>query len=281
MSQLWRDHIQVFIAPERVSLVRVSRSIKGLGRSIQSEKITFPCERDLDRAVWESPVTKFESLMKEETDAEVTIILSNHFVRYVTLLPQSEITKPAEVDVYAKFRLREVYGERADSWKHSVSAWDPLEGAVCAAIDTNLIDHLEEITKRHKIKIKSIEPYLASVFDSCKQQLHGSRIYFALVETGRICIALLENGIWQNIRNQRILNNVEKELLIALEQEAILYGQREIIEQVHLFAPGNPGLTLPVGCSWRITLLQPKTSLKQAIFPSSEDDSNEVNQCVA
>lgn len=281
MSQLWRDHIQVFIAPERVDLVRVSRSIKGLGRSVQSQKITLLCKRDPGRAAWESPVTKFESLMKEETDTEITITLSNHFVRYVTLLPQSEITKPMEVDAYAEFRLREVYGERADSWKRSVSAWDPLEGAICAAIDTNLIDRLDEIAKRHRIRIKSIEPYLASVFDSCKQQLHGPRIYFALVESGRICIALLENGIWQNIRNQRILNNVEKELLTALEQEAILYGQREIIEQVHLFAPENPGLKLPVGCSWRITLLQPKTFLKQAIFPSSEDDSSKAGQCVA
>lgn len=281
MSQLWRDHIQVFIAPERVDLVRVSRSIKGLGRSEQSEKITLPCERDPGRAAWESPIKKFESLIKETTDADVTVTLSNHFIRYVTLLPQTEITKPLEVDAYASFRLREVYGERADSWKRSVSAWDPLEGAICAAIDTNLIDHLEEITKKHRIRIKSIEPYLASVFDSCKQQFHGSRIYFALVEAGRICIALVENGIWQNIRNQRILNSVEKELLAALEQEAILYGQREIIEQVHLFAPENPGLKLPVGCSWRITLLQPKTFLKQAIFPSSEDDNSKVSQCVA
>ena len=281
MSPLWRDHIQVFIAPERVNLVRVSRSIKELGRSVQSEKVTLPCEREPDRTAWDSPVTKFETLMKEAIDTEITITLSNHFVRYVTLLPQSEISKPVEVDAYAKFRLREIYGERADTWKHSVSAWDPFKGAICAAIDTNLIDQLEEITKRHRIKIKSIEPYLASVFDSCKQQLHGPRIYFALVEAGRICIALLENGIWQNIRNQRILNSVEKELLVALEQEAILYGQREIIEQVHLYAPENPGFKLPVGCSWRITLLQPKTLLKQAIFPSYEDDNSKVSQCVA
>ena len=281
MSQLWRNHIQVFIAPERVDLVRVSRSIKGLGRSEQSQKITVLCERDPGRAAWEAPIRKFESLIKETTNADVTITLSNHFVRYVTLLPQTEITKPEEVDAYANFRLREIYGERTDTWKRSVSAWDPLKGAICAAIDANLIDHLEEIAKRQKIRIKSIEPYLASVFDSCKQQLQGPRIYFALVESGRICIALLEDDVWQNIRNQRILNSVEKELLAALDQEAILYGQREIIEQVHLFAPENPGFKLPVGCGWRITLLQPKTFLKQAIFPSSENNNSKVSQCVA
>ena len=281
MSQLWRDHLQVFIAPERIDSVRVSRSIKMLGRSVQSPRITFPCERDPSQAVWEAPVKKFESLMKEATGTEITITLSNHFVRYVTLPSQAEITKPVEVDAYAMFRLREIYGERADTWRRSVSAWDPLEGAICAAIDKSLVDHLEEITKRYRIKLRSIEPYMASVFDSCKQQLNGQRIYLAVIESGRICIALIEKGIWQNIRNQKILNNVEKELLAALDQETILYGQRESIEQVHLFAPENPGFKLPVGCSWRITLLHPKKSFNRAIFPSSETDSSEVSQCVA
>jgi hypothetical protein len=281
VSQLWRDHIQVFMAPERVDFVRASRSIKGLGRTIVSPRTTFSCDRNSDQPVWESSVRKFESLMKEATDTEVTITLSNHFIRYVTLPPQVKITKAGEVDSYAIFRLREIYGDRADNWKHSVSEWDPLEGAICAAIDTNLIEQLEEITKRYKIKLKNIEPYLASVFDSCKDQLQGPRIYFALIETGRICIALLINGVWQSIRNQRILNNVEKELVTALDQEAILYGQREIIEHVHLFAPENPKFKLPVGCGWHITSLQSEQFLKRALYPVSKDNSSKANRCVA
>jgi hypothetical protein len=219
--------------------------------------------------------------MKDAANTEITVTLSNHFVRYVTLPPQTKITKPGEVDAYAIFRLREIYGERADNWEHSVSAWDPLGGAICAAIDTRLSEQLEEIIKRYKGKLTSIDPYFASVFDACKQQLRGSRIYFAVIEKGRICIALLINGVWQNIRNQRILNSIEKEFLAALDQEAVLYGQREIIEQVNLFAPENPEFKLPVGCGWRITSLQPKQFSKQALYPFPEDNSDKVNQCVA
>lgn len=281
MSPLWRDHIQVFIAPERIDLVRVSRSMKGLGRAVYDPRVTYLCKRSPDQRVWEAPVRKFESLIQEEADTEITITLSNHFIRYATLPPQTEITKPDEVDSYALFRLREIYGEKAENWKYSVSSWSPLEGAVCAAMDSTLIEQLEEITRQHKIKLKNIEPYLASVFDSCKQQLQGSEIYFALVETGRICIALLINGIWQNIRNQKVLNNAENELLAALEQEAILYGQREGTEQVYLFSPENPDFKLPVGCSWRIATLQPVQSYNHALYPLSENINSKVNQCVA
>jgi len=164
--------------------------------------------------------------------------------------------------------MREVYGDRADKWKLSVSSWDPLGGAICAAMNHDLIARLEEIVKRYRIKLKGIEPYLASTFDHWKQLLYGPSVYFALVETGRICIALLINGIWQNIRNQRILHCVEDELLAALDQVAILSGHKKMIEQVHLFAPENPGFALPVACGWRIIPLKTVQLPKSAHYPT-------------
>jgi len=281
VSQLWHDQIRVFIAPERVDLVRISRSLKGFGRPVQAPRITRSCARDPDQSIWEAPLQKFEQLIKDATDTEVMITLSNHFIRYVTLPPQADITKPSEVYAYAIFRMREVYGERADKWKLSVSAWDPLEGAICAAMNHDLIARLEEMTTRYRIKLKGIEPYLASAFDHWKKQLFGPRVYFALVETGRICIALLTNGIWQNIRNQRIVHRVEDELLVALDQVAILSGHKKIIEQVHLFAPENPKLALPVACGWRIIPLKAGQLPKLAHYPSPIVDSGEVKECVA
>ncbi len=281
MSQLWRDQIRIFVAPERVDLVRISRSLKGLGRFVQAPRITHSCVRDPDQSIWEAPLQKFEQLMKDATDTEVMITLSNHFIRYVTLPPQAEITKPSEVNAYATFRMREVYGERADKWKLSVSAWDPFGGAICAAIDHDLMARFEEIATLYRIKLKDVEPYLASTFDHWKRLLCGPRVYFALVETGRICIALLIDGVWQNIRNQRILHCVEDELLAALDQVAILSGHKKIVEQVHLFAPENPGLALPVVSGWRIIPLKTEKIPKLAHYPTPIVNSGEVKKCAA
>ena len=41
MSRLWRDQIEVFLAPERVDLVRSARGFK----PVQSAKVTVLCER--------------------------------------------------------------------------------------------------------------------------------------------------------------------------------------------------------------------------------------------
>ena len=281
MSPPWRDQIQIFIAPERVDLVRISRGLKRLGKSAQLPRVTHTCTSDPDQSIWEAPLQKFEELIKDKTDTEVMITLSNHFVRYVTLPPQMDIKKPSEVYAYATFRMREVYGERVDKWIISVSSWDPSEGAICAAINHDLMARLEEIAIRNKIKLKDVEPYLASSFDHWKKQLFGPNVYFALVETGRICIALLTNGIWQNIRNQRILYRIEDELLAALDQVAILSGNKKIIEQVHLFAPENPGLSLPLACGWRIIPLKTEQLPKLSHFPTPIANSDEVKKCVA
>jgi hypothetical protein len=98
---------------------------------------------------------------------------------------------------------------------------------------------------------------LSAAFDQWRKRFNGERIWFALLETGHLCLASLSNGAWQRIRNQRILHNVEDELLAALDQEAILFsGRKEAVEQVYLFAPEHPGLVLPGDCGWQVVSLQ-------------------------
>ena len=277
MSRLWRDQIQVFLAPERVDLVRSSRGLK----PVQAAKVTAPCKRPQGAPVWQSALQQLEKNLVNAAGTELTITLSNHFVRYVTLPPQTEITTPEEVQSYATFRMREVYAERVNAWVLSVSEWNPVNGAICAAIPRNLMTQLEAISVQYQFKLKEIEPYLASVYDHWQKLLSGSKTYFAVIETGRICIALLVNGIWHSIRNQRILHNVADELLAALDQEAILSGNKTAVELVHLFAPEHPELTLPKNCGWNIVPIPIGQIPILAHYPSVITDNAEIDQCPA
>ena len=280
MSPLWRDQIHVFFAPERVDLVRVPRRLSGLKQPEQVPKTTMLCQRDTDQSISESPLHQLEQMVQDAAGAEMMITLSNHFVRYTTLPPQAEISAPDEVYAYAAFRMREIYGTRVDEWILSMSAWDPIKGAICAAINRDLLTRFEEMAVRCRIKLKGLEPYLASTFDNWKQLLDAPRTCFALVETGRICIALLASGVWQIISNQKILHAVEDELLAALDQEAILSGYKEPVEQVYLFAPEHPGLVLPQDCGWEIVPIQTVQLPVLAHYPSAIVDQGEMKECI-
>ena len=272
MSPLWRDQLQVFLAPGQISWVRTGRGFK----PVQAAKVTVLCEPVQGAPVWQAALQQLEKHLTDASGTDLSITLSNHFVRYVTLPPQAEIMTPEEVNSYAAFRMREVYAERVDAWALSVSEWSPLTGAVCAAIPRDLMAELEKTAVRLHCKLTEIEPYFASVYDHWQKSLNGDKTYCALVEAGRMCISTQINGVWHSIRNQRIVHSVADELLAALDQEAVFSGNKAAVEQVFLFAPQHPDLKLPQNCGWLIVPL-PSEKMPAAHYPSVSTDDSRLN----
>jgi len=273
VSPLLRDQLQVFLAPGQIGWVRTTRGFK----PVQAAKVTVQCEPVQGAPVWQAALQQLEKHLIDVSGTNLSITLSNHFVRYVTLPPQAEIMTPEEVNSYAAFRMREVYAERVDAWVLSVSEWSPLTGAVCAAIPRDLMAELEKTAARLRCKLKEIEPYFASVYDRWQKLLNSDKTYCAVVETGRMCISTQIDGIWHSIRNQRIVHGVADELLAALDQEAVLSGNKAALEQVFLFAPQHPDLALPQNCGWLIVPLPAGKIPAPAHYPSAQMDDNRLN----
>lgn len=287
MSQLWRDQIQVFFGPGQVNMVGMSRGIK----SVQLFRLSSVCTQAAGAVQWKAPLYLLEQMAKHEPGdsgsrhlrqgAELSIALSNQFVRYGIVAPQPTIDNPDELMAYASFQMREIYGERIDDWSLSLSMWDPFNGALCAAIPLDLQSGIEAFALRHDIKLKRLEPYLTAALDHWSRELDSKRLWFVLIESERFCLVLLHNDSWRCVRNQRIVQNLEEELLSALEQEAIITGQREPVEQVYVFAPecSEPGLTS--NNRWQFVLLPGGKKPAPAHFPLSKIEGGQAEACVA
>lgn len=278
MSRLWRDQIDVFLAPGRVNLAHTSHGLKPVKRPVVTEQVSLP---DAGQVAWEKSLQRLDEMLSGSAGAGMTVTLSNHFVRYAVLLPQVEITTPEEVFAYADFRMHEIYGSRVDHWVISISHWNPLYGAISAAIPQEFMAKMEEICERHMIRLNGIEPYFTAVLDRWGKGLDRKKSYVAVIEPGRLCIGVLEDNIWQNIRNQRILNNAAAELWAALDQEAVLSGQKEIIERVFLFAPEHPPLVLPPDCGWQTVPLPTGNIPVPGHYPKTFTAPAEENACHA
>jgi len=265
VSPLWRDRLQVFLAPGRVDLARLQKGIKPR----QAARLAAACEQKPGLPAWEAPLEQFEQMIENAGGADMSITLSNAFVRYVVLTAQPSIATPAELHAYAAFQMREVFGERAATWDISVSSWDPCSGGICAAVERSFLERLGEVSARGKARVKYVEPYLTAAFDHWHKRFNKSRTWFALLETGRLCLALVENGAWQRISNQRIVHGAEDELIAALHQEAILFSvHKEADETVYLFAPEHPEFTLPEDCGWRLAHLQTESMPAPPHYPT-------------
>ncbi len=247
MSLLWRDRIQVFLAPDQVNMAGLSRGLKPVLRFRQSSV----CAPNADTRQWQESLQLLEQMagqMEGESGSagirrgmELQITLSNHFVRYSVIAPQPALANPDELMAYATFQMREIYGDRISDWALSLSTWDPCNGALCAAIPLALQSALEAFAQRHKVRLARIEPYLAAVLDHWSKELDSRCLWFVLIEGERFCLTARFDGVWHCIRNQQVVHNLEEELLSALEQEMIISGRRQPIEQIYVFAPQYAG----------------------------------------
>lgn len=278
MSPLLRDKIEVFLAPKRIDLVHTPRGLKSIKRPVVTELISPSTERQV---LWEQSLLHLDKLLPEKVETDISITLSNHFVRYVALLPQTEITTPEEVSAYADFRMREIYGARVDHWVISISAWNPVYGAISAAIPQELLARIKEVVEHHYSRLNNVEPYFTTVLDRWEKTFNQKQSFVALIETDRLCTGVLKEGIWQSIRNQRILKNAAEELWAALDQEAVLMGHKEADETVYLFAPEHPSLNLPPDCGWRIVPLQTDKIAVPGHYPKPFTGDTEGNACLA
>lgn len=247
MLRWWRNQIQVFLAPEQVSLVGFARGFFRDPPSEQHYAQSVACAQTDVTSQWKVPVQTLEQMLLPiaadfSHHAQLHITLSNHFVRYATIAPQPALTSPDELMVYASFQMREIYAERIDDWELSISAWDPGTGALCAAIDRDLQADLIALAQRCQIRHVQITPYLAAVLDRYAKQLVDEHIWFVLVEAGRFCLAALINGVWRSVRNQRVVANLQEELLSALIQTSITLGIEPSSQRVYLLAPEHPNL---------------------------------------
>lgn len=277
MSLSWRNRIQIFLAPDRVDLTGIACGI----RPVQQFRQSGVCVQENDsRQQWKAPLRLLEQMIGQMDDrfrrgSELHITLSNHFVRYGVIAPQPSLANPDELMAYAGFQMREIYGERIDDWELSLSTWDPYGGALCAAIARDLQSELVMLARQYDTRFACIEPYLAAALDHWSKRLVEKRVWFVLVETGRFCLVVLSEGAWRCARNQRVVENLQEELLAALEQESIILSPDQSVERVYVFAPELTG-QLPVhDLRWQFVRLPDEKHPAPSYFPgvTGMDDS--------
>ena len=261
MSPLWRDRIEIFLAPDRVDLTRVARGLRPQPGLTHSQ----PCEprpaADEASAV-EALGRALGALAWKSADASVT--LSNHFVRLALVPSAGETTRGTERLALARHQLRLVYGERADAWEAVLG--EPGGGTTIAdAIDPGLVVALRDALAAANVALKAMRPFLADAFNSARAFLAPGPAWLAVVEPGRVCVAHLDGARWLALRSQRIQGAPEAALPLVLEQCRLAGGIEADAAEVCVVArDALPGDLAPAG-RWRFrTIPAPAAARERA-----------------
>jgi hypothetical protein len=134
---------------------------------------------------------------------KVTLVLSNHYVRYALVPWSTALSGDTEETAYVRHHFVRVYGERAKEWSFRASPSSGAAPRLCSAIDTSLLEDLKRAFARAQSKLVSVQPQLMATFNRWRGAVPAAGAWLVMVEPERACVALYAKGNWQSVQNSR------------------------------------------------------------------------------
>jgi len=207
-----REHLYIELYPERISLLRTSRGWQPrelarinvqCGESVTGE--SFTGELVKGEPGWASALRSLQQQVSAMAigKANATVVLSNHFVRYVLLAHGTQFSNDREEEAYARHCFLQTYGGDAEGWSLRLSANGYGKMQVASAVDQRLLDELERVARACRLHLTSVQPNLMAVFNRWHKKFSGPADWLVLVESGRLNIALLKHGNWCGLHTMK------------------------------------------------------------------------------
>lgn len=170
----------------------------------------------------------------------ITLVLSNQFVRYQVIPAMPAFSSADKVMAIATHCFRESYGDSVDNWMIRTSPLPHGDSLLISAIDTELIAAIEALCQKYECKLSSLQPYLMSSFNSMRRQIGNGVSALVQVEAGRLTLALMRDGHWQNITATKTAEDWSADLASLISREMLLSGLQNV--QLSIYFSALPSL---------------------------------------
>ena len=277
MSVLSRKELRITLCPEHAAVLAIEHRLggRGLHHELRGQEIVPAAAlgesgQQLARRQHDRVLMALDAFLPACAGQKfaATVILSNHFLRYVLVPWSDSLGDDAEQLAYARHCFTEVYGETARHWEIRLSPGDEGEPQLASAVDQRLLTSLRQILARHDIGLASIQPHLMAAWNGAYPMLRRRSAWLAVVEPGKLCLGLLQQGRWRRLRSLRISSGWQAEMPSILEREACLVGGADNPREALLIAPEAGALHFPADAGWEFRRLNP--ALLRGGLPSDE-----------
>jgi hypothetical protein len=226
----------------RIGLGSSWLTVAGYRRSLRSKPIrreVIPVEPTPATAPWQAAVDALPAALARAGKAEVTVVLSNHFVRYALLPWTAHIRARDEWLALARHRLTAAHGALVDDWSIRVSETAARGPRIASAVDKALLGAVTQKVAASGAILVSVQPYLMAAFNRIRHLIGGESCWLVVEEPGRLTLSLIERGIWSAIRTRRKDEGWRDALPEILERESALLALAEPCTQavIHTHVP--------------------------------------------
>ncbi len=227
--------MRVGLCPDRLV---VSRRPRGLRPTAAQSRIVA-VEQQNGATPWQPAVDALPSALALASGRpEVTVVLSNHFVRYALLPWIPALKTDDEWLALARHRLALVHGQTAEDWVVRCSETAPRGTRVACAVDRALIEALEQKVTDSGAALVSVQPYLMAAFNHIRGTIGSESGWMVIQEPGRLALALIQQGNWTALRSRGFRRGDDNWLALLpeiLQRESAVLGLEQPCTRVLVY----------------------------------------------
>jgi hypothetical protein len=256
VSPLWRDQLGVVLYPDHLVLVRVKT---GLRRRLQHTEVMPTPSPEAGAPAWSAAVEALRPLAASEIlgGADVTLVLSSAFVRYVLVPRSAALSNEEEQVAFARHRFGAIHGKEIEDWIIRLSPASAREARLGCAIERPLVEALDEAMTPLGARYQSLQPHLVTSYNCWRREIGKRSVWFVVVESGVMSVAMLREGQFATLRTMRVGTRWAKELPSVLAREEFLSEGPAASNEVLVFGPLDQRVPEALAGKWKFRSLQP------------------------
>lgn len=235
MSPSWRDQLRIGLCPDRLIIAGYRRGL----RPALARREVLALEARNEPAGWQGALDALPGALAPSGPGRcnVSVILSNHFVRYALLPWSKALETRADWLALARHRFAGTHGQGAADWELRLSRGAARGARIACAVPPSLLAALEERIASTGSALVSVQPYLMAAFNRMRRRIGHEPCWLVLEEPGRLLLALIRGGDWQALRG-RLVDGADWRSMLdeVLERESALLGLPEPPGQITVHA---------------------------------------------
>jgi len=194
VSRLWSERLCIALLPDRMAWVIPAR---GWGKRIRAQG-SVPVPAAAEGQLWQAAL---EVLQRELPNipiarGEVSVVLSNAFVRYLAINSSTALSNIEERLALARHDFQKIHGVLAEAWEIRIGAGE--QNYLAAAMDGELLVQLRHCFAATRLKLHSVQPYAVAAFNhwaECFDSKTAEGLFLA--EPHGYCYAGMSDGRWE------------------------------------------------------------------------------------
>jgi hypothetical protein len=209
VSRLFPDEIGILIGPSRILLVKSCGRLRPQTVAEQA----LACKPETAGG-YKAALELLEVELASEPwrDANLRVVVSDHFVRYEMLPWSVELRRKSERLAHARYLLAATYGEIADAWTVAISDGPPGAPRLVAAMSTEFVTDLEALISARGLKLVSLQPHAVVAYNLSRHRLPKDPAWFAAMDEGSLVAMHVSEGRCDRVRSVRLSDDWEIEL---------------------------------------------------------------------